>query len=68
MRSGNVNGIATVSGGGFDGILSVMQRVSLYSVVHDVTIRLTEQLLQYSKQQSFEPRDRSYRLRLGEKR
>jgi hypothetical protein len=36
--------------------------------MHDVTIRLTEKLLQYSKQQSFEPRDRSYRLRLGEKR
>ena len=45
-----------------------LQRVSLCSVMHDVTIRLTEKLLQYSKQQSFEPRDRSYRLRLGEKR
>jgi len=29
-----------------------LQRVSLCSVVHDVTIRLTEQLLQSSKQQS----------------
>jgi hypothetical protein len=45
-----------------------LQPVSLCSVVHDVTIRLTEQLLQYSKQQSFEARDRSYRLRLGENR
>jgi len=45
-----------------------LQPVSLCSVVRDVTIRFTEQMLQSFKQQSFEPPDRPYRLRLGEKR